>query len=274
MTETRARVGFVGAGEMGTPMVDRLLAAGSPVTVLARRPEVAERYAGSPARVVSSLGEVAEGADIVIVCVLTDAQVAEVALGEHALLAAMAPGSLLVVHTTGSPSTATRLAEDGAERGVRVIDAPVSGGPADIVAGHITLLLGGDDTDVERVRPVLAAYADPILHLGPLGSGQVVKLINNALFAANIQLAAEAERVADQLGVDIATLASTVAHCSGASYAMGVIAAMGSTEALTVAAGRFLRKDVDMVTAVAAELGVDLGLLASVADGDPATFAY
>jgi 3-hydroxyisobutyrate dehydrogenase-like beta-hydroxyacid dehydrogenase len=254
--------------------VERLLAAGAPVTVLARRPEVADRLAGTPARVVSSLAEVAEGADIVIVCVLTDAQVMDVALGTDGLIMSMVPGSLLVVHTTGSPATANRLATAGAERDVHVVDAPVSGGPADIVAGHITLLVGGDDADVERIRPVLAAYADPILHLGPLGSGQVVKLINNALFAANIQLAAAAEHVAGQLGVDIGTLASTIAHCSGASYAMGVIAAMGSTNALIAAAGRFLRKDVDMVNAVAGELGVDLGLLSRVADGGPATFAY
>ena len=96
--------------------------------------------------------------------------------------AAMAPGAVLVIHTTGSPRTAETIAA----RGIDVVDAPVSGGPHDIAAGHVTLFVGGDDDAVARVKPVLSAYGDPILHVGRTGAGQLVKLVNNTLFAAQI----------------------------------------------------------------------------------------
>jgi 3-hydroxyisobutyrate dehydrogenase-like beta-hydroxyacid dehydrogenase len=99
-----------------------------------------------------------------------------------------------VLHTTGSPRTAQAIAARATPRGIGVVDCPVSGGPHDIAAGHVTLLAGGDGADIDRVRPVLAAYGDPMLHVGPLGAGQGVKLVNNAVFAANIGLLAEAVR--------------------------------------------------------------------------------
>ena len=104
------------------------------------------------------------------------------------VLSAMSPGSALVVHTTGSPRTVQAIAAHSP--GIDVLDAPVSGGPHNIAAGAITLFVGGPDDAVARVRPVLAAYGDPILHVGPLGAGQAVKLTNNALFAAQIGLLA------------------------------------------------------------------------------------
>ena len=121
----------------------------------------------------------------------TDEQVAQVCLA-GVLVAAMPPGAALVVHTTGSPRTAQAIAAHSP--GIDVLDAPVSGGPHDIAAGSVTLFVGGPDDAVARVRPVLAAYGDPILHVGPLGAGQAVKLINNALFAAQIGLLARGRR--------------------------------------------------------------------------------
>ena len=184
----------------------------------------------------------------------------------------MAPGAVLALHTTGSPATAQRLAEAGAARGVKVVDAPISGGANDIIAGRLTVMLGGDPDDVERVSSVVAAYSDAIFPIGELGSAQAVKLVNNALFAANIQLVAEAERVANELGVDTSTLATVVQRSSGASYVMGLIAFTGSTPALVEGAGHYLRKDIDVVRGVADELGVDLGILGQVVDGGPMTF--
>ena len=272
MTSNETRVSFVGAGQMGGPMVQRLLDAGVPTTVYARRAEVRERFDAAGAPVVAALPDAARDADVVIVCVYSDTEVDEVALGADGLIESMAPGAVLAVHTTGSPATARRLAEAGAARGVKVVDAPVSGGADDILAGRLTVMLGGDPDDVARVSSVVAAYGDPIFPIGGLGSAQAVKLVNNALFAANIQLVAQAERVANELGVDTATLATVVQRSSGASYVMGLIAFTASTPALVEGAGHYLRKDIDVVRGVAGDLGVDLGILGEVLDGGPMTF--
>ncbi len=104
----------------------------------------------------------------------------------------MPSGSALVLHTTGSPRTVEAVAERAASHDVNVVDAPVSGGPHNAAAGELTLFVGGADDAVAHVRPVLSCYGDPILHVGPLGAGQKVKLVNNALFAAQIGLLANA----------------------------------------------------------------------------------
>ncbi|HTY28206.1 MAG TPA: NAD-binding protein, partial [Mycobacterium sp.] len=172
----------------------------------------------------------------------------------------------LVLHTTGSPRTAQSLAERGRPGGVAVVDAPVSGGPHDIAAGRVTVFAGGDDDAVQKALPVLSSYADPVLHVGPTGSGQLVKLVNNTLFAAQIGTVAEAVRLAGRLGVDEATLLSALPHGSGTSRALTSIAAAGSAERFIAAVGEFIGKDVAVVRATVAELGGDLGLLDEVVD--------
>jgi 3-hydroxyisobutyrate dehydrogenase-like beta-hydroxyacid dehydrogenase len=256
-------VGFVGAGRMGLPMVRRLLAAGHRVTVLASSEARAHELAGEgPAGPAATAdpGGLADAA-AVLVCVLNDAQVRRVCL-EGGLLAAMAPDSVLVVHTTCSPRTIELLAERAAPRGIEVVDTGISGGPHDIEAGRLTLLVGGTDRAVERVRPLLAAYGDPILPVGPRGNGQRVKLLNNAVFAANIGLLAEAAAVGERLGVPEPTLLEALGHSSGASYALGGVARAGSAAAFAAAVREFLGKDLAVVRQVAADLGADLGALA------------
>jgi len=254
------RVGFVGAGRMGRPMVDRLVAAGHEVTVLARSRTARAALAAAGAHPVDEVPEVARGAAVVCVCVFTDAQVTEVCMNAG-LLAAMGEGATFVVHTTGSPRTAQAIAAHAAGRGVRVVDAPVSGGPHDVAAGRVTLLVGGAEADVGRVRPVLAAYGDPVLHVGPLGAGQGVKLVNNALFAAHIGLLAQAVRLGAQLGVEESILLSALPHGSANSRALAAAASRGSVTAFAEAVREFLGKDVAAVRAVAADHGASLGVL-------------
>ncbi|RBM21944.1 6-phosphogluconate dehydrogenase [Prauserella sp. PE36] len=254
-------LGFVGAGRMGTPMVERLIARGHEVRVLARSAGRADALAAAGATPVGSVAEVGDGAETVLVCVFDDAQVREVCLGGD-LTAAMGGGSVLVVHTTGSP----RTVEEIAARGVTVVDAPVSGGPHDIAAGRLTLFAGGTDGAVARVRPVLAAYGDPVLHVGGLGAGQRVKLVNNALFAAHIGLLGDAVRLAGQLGVAEAALLAALPHGSAASRALAGAAARGSVEGFSAAVRDFLGKDVAVAREVAADLGGDLGALGPAID--------
>ena len=262
------RTTFIGAGQMGMPMVRRLAAAGRDLTVFARRQEVRDRCEALGAAVTPDLAESVADADVVIVCLFSDAQLVELAVGPSGFVTAMKAGALVVSHTTGSPASVRSIADHG----VRIVDAPVSGSAQDIDDGHVTVMLGGAPADLDEAAAVVAAYGDPILRLGPLGSAQGVKLLNNALFAAQIQLAGEVVRLAGELGVDAPTVAATIQRSSGASYAMGLVEMMGSIETLAEGAGPFLSKDVAVVRSVAAELGLDLGLLGHVNDHGPVTF--
>jgi 3-hydroxyisobutyrate dehydrogenase-like beta-hydroxyacid dehydrogenase len=255
------RVGLVGAGRMGRPMVRRLAEAGHEVRVLGRSAHSRAALAQEPARVVGRLAEVGEGADVVLVCVHTDEQVRQVCL-DSALLASMPSGAVLVVHTTGSPHTVEAIAA----RGIDVVDAPVSGGPPDIAAGRITLFVGGADDTVARVRPVLRGYGDPVLHVGPLGAGQRVKLVNNTVFAAQIGLLAHAARLGTQLGLDERLLLDALTHGSASSRALAGVVRHGSVAEFARSTAEFLGKDLDVVRAVAGELGAELGVLAQVLD--------
>jgi 3-hydroxyisobutyrate dehydrogenase-like beta-hydroxyacid dehydrogenase len=242
-------VGFVGAGRMGAPMVARLVAAGHTVRAVGR---TVDDPAGA-----------ADGADVVVVCVFSDEQVRQLCL-DGDLVAQMRPGATLVVHTTGSPRTAQTIAERFAR--VDVVDAPVSGGPHDIAAGEVTLFVGGSDEAVARVGPLLSAYGDPILHVGGTGTGQLVKLVNNTLFAAQIGLVREGTRLGARLGIGEGPLLTALTHGSALSRVLSMVEAAGSAGAFASAVGQFVGKDVAVVRGTVAELGGDLGMLDALVD--------
>ena len=260
----RPAITFVGAGQMGLPMVRRLVGAGYTVTAYARRPEARTACMAAGAEITDRLRASVETADAVVVCVFSDAQLFELALGPNGFIDAMAHGAMLVIHTTGSPATSKALAEHGAGRQLRVVEAPVSGSAEDIAAGHVTVLIAGDDADVDRARPIVAAYGDPVIHIGPLGSAQAVKLLNNALFAAQVQLLADVARLAGEMGADWTAAAAAIRQSSGTSRALEIAAAMGSVDNLVDRAEHFLRKDVAAMATTAAALGLDLGQLGEV----------
>jgi len=253
-------VHFVGAGRMGLPMVQRLVAGGHDVRALGRRDDVRTELSDAGAQVVSAIEDIGDGADVVILCVFTDAQVRQVCLADG-VLARMPRGSTLIVHTTISPRSIETLTAEAEPFGVAVVDAAVSGGPHDIAAGALTLFTGGPDDAVAAVTPVLKSYGDPVLHVGGSGNGQRVKLVNNALFAAEIGLLAEAAELGRQLGVDEASLFAALPHGSSSCKVMGNIAMRGSVSEFRSAVGEFLSKDVAVVRDTVAELGGNLGVL-------------
>jgi 3-hydroxyisobutyrate dehydrogenase len=177
----------------------------------------------------------------------------------------MAEGGMVAIHSTVHPDTCQEVADAARSRGVSVIDAPVSGGRPAAEAGNLLVLVGGEDSDVERARPVLAAYGDPIVHLGPLGSGQLAKLVNNALMTAQLGLADDALRIGASLQLDPGALAEALTHGSGASYSLGVRSVMpGGLSRFP--AGALLRKDLDILTSVAGKSDGDLGALGAAAE--------
>lgn len=264
-----AGVGFIGPGQLGEPAVTRLLQSGVAVRVLVRRPEVADRLRAVGAEVTDDVQRCVAGATTVIVFLFSGEQLLDLALGPTGFLASMHPGSRLVVHTTISLDTLQQLAAAAAPGGVDVIDAPVSGTAQDIAAGRLTVLAGGPETAVAQTRALLGAYADPILEVGPAGSALRVKLLNNLLFAASVQLAVEAERVAAGLGLDPGVALGALQKSSAASRAMGYLLERGSSQHFGAGVAPYLRKDVDACRKTAAALGLELGLLDSVVRDGP-----
>lgn len=260
------RVGFIGLGSQGGPMARRIVEGGYPTTLWARRPEALEAFADTGAKVAETPAELGAASDLVCLCVVGDADVEEITGGEHGLLAAMKPGGVIAVHSTVHPNTCRKLADTAAAQGVSVIDAPVSGGGQAASERRLLVMVGGDADVVERCRPVFATYADPIVHLGELGSGQTTKLLNNLLFTAHLATAASALSLAGALGVDPDRLAEVVSRSSGNSFALNALGGIGGLERLAGVAGTLLQKDVRLVVDLADRAGADAGAVLAAAD--------
>jgi 3-hydroxyisobutyrate dehydrogenase-like beta-hydroxyacid dehydrogenase len=262
------KIGFIGPGRMGRPMLGRLVAAGHDVTVLERRPQVRADAEAAGLPWAGTVAAAVRDADAVFVVVLTDEQVRSVCLGPDGAITAMKPGATLIQHTTSDPGTAALLAEAGVERGIRVLDAALSGGPHDIAAGTLTLWVGGDEAVLEEMRPVLDTYASPVMFVGPVGNGQRVKLVNNALFVAQVGLVIDAVRLAGSLGIEEKTILAAVQHGSGASRALSVVARGGSVDAVAERLADLMLKDVTVVREAAQSAGADLGIIGTVLSSD------
>jgi 3-hydroxyisobutyrate dehydrogenase-like beta-hydroxyacid dehydrogenase len=261
--QARLRVGFVGLGDQGGPIARRIIEAGFTTTVWARRPASLERFGATP-RVAESRVALGAASDLVGICVVNDDDVRAVALGPEGVLAGMAPGSILAIHSTIHPDTVAEVASWAGERGVAVIDAPVSGGGASAGAGELLVMVGGDAAILEQCREVLSSFASNIIHLGPLGSGQVAKGINNMAFTASLGLALEATDLGAALGLDPAALLEVLSLGSASSFAIGVLRRSGG-DLGAFSAGALLRKDADIVEALAAASGTQSGLLGQMA---------
>ena len=239
------RAGFIGLGSQGAGMAQRLIDEGVPTTLWARNRSSLDAFAGR-ATFAASPAELGQLSDVVGVCVTDDDAVRQVVLGPTGLLAGMEAGSVLAIHSTIGTTTCSAIDEVASGRGVAVIDAPVSGGGAAAAAGSLTVYVGGDWDAVERARPVLGTYGDPVFHMGGLGSGLRTKLINNVLNAAQFGLAHDAMAAGEALGLDPALLGRALASGSGKSFALEVYVGLGSFDAVAGLIGPLLSKDVGL----------------------------
>jgi 3-hydroxyisobutyrate dehydrogenase len=268
------RVGFIGLGSQGAPMARRIVDAGYPVTLWARRPATLEPFAGTPAKVADSPADLAASSDLVCICVVSDADVEEVVTGKKegageagGVLAGLGAAGVIAVHSTVHPGTCRRLARQAEAQGTRLIDAPVSGGGPAAAEGRLLVMAGGDAETVEYCRPVLATYGEPVVHLGPVGSGQLAKLLNNLLFTAHLATAASALSLGQALGVDPGRLAGVMSHGSANSFALGRIGDAGGTlDRLAAFAGPLLQKDVRLMAEIAAAADASPGAVLTAAD--------
>jgi len=263
------KIGFIGAGRIGRPIVDRLVGAGHDVVVLTRRPETKAAAEADGLTCAATVAAAVKDADVVFSVVLNDLQVRSVFLGVDGAVARMKSGATLIQHTTCDPATLEVIADLGSTGGIKVLDAALSGGPPNIAVGELTLWIGGTEAVLNEIHPLLETYASPIMYVGPLGNGQRVKLLNNALFVAHVGLAIEAVRVAASLGIEEQAILAAVQQGSGASFGLGVVAGAGSVDAVGDRLADLMRKDVDVVRDVARRTGTDLGIIGTVLSSDP-----
>lgn len=213
------RVGFVGLGDQGAPMARAVAEAGWPLHVWARRPQSLDALDGVASVACDTVDELARNCDLVLLCVRSDDDVEQL-LVDQGLLAGLAPGSVVANHGTGSPQVAAALEQRAGEAGVVVLDAPVSGGGEGARNKTLTVMVGGDHGAYERCKPVFESFGRLVVHLGPAGSGQLAKLVNNTVFAANLKNAGDMLRVAEGLGLDLDRMAELVLASSGGSFAL------------------------------------------------------
>ncbi|PMR75199.1 NAD(P)-dependent oxidoreductase [Billgrantia endophytica] len=206
------RLGFIGIGLMGGPMTRRLLGAGFEVTVWNRSREKAEALVEAGAHVASSIAELVEGVDVVMLCLANTAVVEDVVFGERGVAASGRTGQLLIDLSSSDPAATRDFAEWlKGECGMRWVDSPVSGGVAGAEAGSLAIMCGGEAADIEAIRPLLAPLSARVTHMGPVGSGQVTKVCNQMIVGCQVAVIAEMVALAESSGVDASRLADALA---------------------------------------------------------------
>lgn len=216
------RIGFIGLGAMGYPMAGHLVQAGHDVAVFNRTTAVAERFCAEhqAARLANSPADACAGAEVGVLIVGNDDSVRSVALGEDGALAGLDAGAVLIDHTTASAAVAIELGEAAATSGVGFIDAPVSGGESGAQNGVLTIMCGGDQSTFDGVEPIMTAYSGTRTLIGPIGSGQTTKMVNQIAIAGTIQGLAEALNLGMAAGLDMDKVLATISNGAAGSWQM------------------------------------------------------
>lgn len=253
------QVGFIGLGIMGQGMAHNILKAGFPLTVWNRTASKAEPLLAAGAAAGQNPAEVAARSDIILICVSDTPDVENVILGENGILAGVKAGSLVIDCSTISPIVTRKLAEKLAAAGAAMLDAPVSGGSEGAARGTLSIMVGGETKDVERAMPVFEAMGKKITHVGPVGAGQTVKLVNQILVVGNCLAMCEALLFAQAGGVDRAKALEAVAAGAAGSWMLSnrgpQILQRDWRPGFTI---DLQQKDVRLILNAADELGVPL----------------
>jgi 3-hydroxyisobutyrate dehydrogenase-like beta-hydroxyacid dehydrogenase len=197
-----AKIGFIGMGLMGIPMSCRLLAAGYPVTVWNRNPDKTQLPVEQGAQLASSIADLCDKSEIIMLCVSDTAAVEEIVLAEGGLLENLIPSKILIDFSSIDPEATRQLAQKVAEKACHWLDTPVSGGVAGAEQGTLAIMAGGDETILDSVRPILEPLSQRITRMGDVGAGQVTKICNQMIVSCNVLVMAEVMALAEKSGVD------------------------------------------------------------------------
>jgi 3-hydroxyisobutyrate dehydrogenase len=260
------RVAFLGLGTMGGPMAGHLARAGHPVRVFNRTASKARAWVDAHGgEAAATPRDAAADADIVFACVGNDDDLRSVALGDDGAFAGMKRGAVFVDHTTTSAEVARELAGAAAGRGLGFVDAPVSGGEAGAVNGVLTVMCGGDEAAFERIRPIATCYARAVTRIGPSGSGQLAKMVNQICIAGLVQALAEGIAFGERAGLDMKLVLDVIGQGAAQSWQM-------DNRGRTMVDGRFdfgfavdwMRKDLGLCLDEARRIGAAVPVTALV----------
>ncbi len=259
------KIAFIGMGTMGAPMALNLLKAGFTVTVHNRTREKEVVVAAAGAQRASSPAAAVEGAEIIITCVCDSPDVKGILLGKNGVIQGARSGALVIDMSTISPSVTREIADALIAKGIRMLDAPVSGGSEGAQQGTLSIMIGGDSGDVAEATPVLEAMGKTIAHIGPIGSGQLTKAINQVVVAGTYWSVAEGIALGLKAGLDMESVVSAVGGGAAGSWVMDNRAGnMIKNEYPLGFKVELHRKDLNIALGVARELGVPLPVAAFV----------
>jgi 3-hydroxyisobutyrate dehydrogenase len=261
-------MGFIGLGQMGRPMVLRLLAAGCAVAVWNRSRDKLAGLAERGARPAASPAALAREAEIVMTCVTDQHALEEVLFGAQGIAAGGAAGKLVVDFSSIAPAAAREFAQRLESRGMGLVDAPVSGGVPGAEKGTLVVMAGGREEHVERVRPVLAHLASRVTRMGESGAGQATKLCNQIIVGCLLPVLAEAVRLAEAAGVDATRLPEALKGGFADSGPLQIFGARMAAREFEprLAAAALLKKDLENAAALARERGVALPMVTAAAE--------
>jgi 3-hydroxyisobutyrate dehydrogenase len=260
------KTAFMGLGVMGFPMAGHLKKGGHEVTVYNRTQAKAQKWVETHGgKAAATPAEAAKGADIVFSCVGNDDDLRSIVQGGEGAFAGMSKGAIFVDHTTASANVARELGEVAKGKGLHFLDAPVSGGQAGAENGKLTVMVGGGQADFDRAKPVIDCYARACVLLGPVGSGQLAKMVNQIYIAGLVQGLAEGMNFAVKAGLDPAKLVETISKGAAQSWQM-------ENRAMTMVADKFdfgfavdwMRKDLGICLEEAKRNGARLPVTALV----------
>lgn len=260
------KVSFIGMGTMGTAMALNIIKAGHEVTVHNRSREKEEPLAKAGARRAGSPKEASQEADIIITCVSDTPDVEGVVLGENGVIHGAQTGAIVVDMSTISPSATRRMAAQLARKGIRMLDAPVSGGSEGAQKGTLTIMVGGEAEDVAQAMPVLSAMGKSITHVGPSGAGQFTKAINQVIISGVYLAVAEGLTLGLKAGLDMEKVVQALAGGAAGSWVLNFRSGnMIKNEYPLGFRVRLHRKDLGIALEAAKEMGVFLPCTALVA---------
>jgi 3-hydroxyisobutyrate dehydrogenase-like beta-hydroxyacid dehydrogenase len=213
------RIGFIGVGKMGRPMALNLAAKGYNVQAYDIRPEAAQELEGTPIIYAQSLHQLAQNSDIIITMVFSGEQVQQILVGPDGILPLLALDTVILEMTSSNPAITLELGKQCAEKNIHLIDAPVSGGVESAEKGTLTVMVGGEEDLVNRVKPVLMSMAKKIIHVGPQGSGHAMKVMNNFISATTLAATTEVVAVARKAGIPAERVIEVLQTSTGTSDA-------------------------------------------------------
>jgi 3-hydroxyisobutyrate dehydrogenase-like beta-hydroxyacid dehydrogenase len=261
-------VGFIGLGAMGSPMAQRVVAAGYTLfTAVHHNRAPADALAAKGAKILDSAAAVAKASDVVITILPADAELEQTALGPGGLTEGFSRGKTLIEMTTCTATTMQKVDQALSAAGVRVLDAPVSGGTTGAIEGKLTIMVGGDPKVFDEFQPLLKTMGTKIVHVGPVGQGKVVKIVNQAMAATHLLAIGEAFALGVRCGADPQVLYDVIKDSSGYSRMMDLRLPGFLLEGLFKPGFKLdlMKKDVNLALASAQELGVSVPLASAVA---------